>query len=99
MLAIFRVGVGTLSVTDSACTRSAVLPHPIGGTWVFRTITTDKDTPAGTPAVEITMTIKEDGTLVGNGGRNSYSAPYTITGGITTFGQGITIGPGVSTLM
>jgi heat shock protein HslJ len=87
----------TLPVISPAI--SAALPEPIGGIWVLKTMTTDKDTPAGIPTVEINMTIKDDGTLVGNGGCNSYSAPYTITGGITTFGQGITIGPVVSTLM
>jgi heat shock protein HslJ len=64
-----------------------------------KTITTDKDTPAGIPSAEINMTINSDGTLVGNGGCNSYSGPYTILRGITTFGQGITVGPVVSTLI
>jgi heat shock protein HslJ len=60
---------------------------------------TDKDTPAGIPTVEINMTVKDDGTLAGSGGCNSYSGRYSIPGEITPFGRGITVGPVISTLL
>jgi heat shock protein HslJ len=55
----------------------------------------------GTPVIlneQLPLTFNSDGTLTGNGGCNSFSASYTLTGGTTEFGKTITISPIITTL-
>jgi heat shock protein HslJ len=48
---------------------------------------------------DITLSFSADGTVSGNGGCNNYNGPFTLTGQTTPKGNGISIGPLVSTKM
>ena len=78
-------------------------PQPAGqisqfyGDWVVTSMAMQDGTFPIIPSVDISLTISSDGTLQGYDGCNNYEAPYTVTGLHTVFGNGITIGPVVST--
>jgi heat shock protein HslJ len=51
------------------------------------------------PTTQITLMFNADGTVAGNGGCNNYNGPFTLTGATTPKGNGISVGPLVSTKM
>jgi heat shock protein HslJ len=80
-------------------TISEIPSQAMVGTWILTSMATGEDSPAITPTTAINLTIRDDGTLTGNGGCNSYSGPYMVEGTTTLYGRSITIGPVISTQM
>jgi heat shock protein HslJ len=76
---------------------TSVIPAQLTGTWIVTRMGIQEGTAVINPTTQITVTFNPDGTLSGYGGCNNYNAPVTLTGQTTTKGQGITIGPLVST--
>jgi len=72
---------------------------PLGfyGKWILTTMTIQNGTARLEPTTEITLVFNPDENLTGYGGCNNYFASYTLTGATTKFGNGISLGPLVST--
>lgn len=87
----------TLVVTAAA---TPTLPAQLAGNWVVTSMGIQDGTAVIKPqSSQITLKFSADGTISGNGGCNNYNAPYTLSGTTTPKGQGISIGPIVSTKM
>jgi heat shock protein HslJ len=65
--------------------------------WILTTMAIQNGRALLVPTTEITLVFNPDGNLTGYGGCNNYFASYTLTGATTKFGNGIIIGPIVST--
>jgi heat shock protein HslJ len=75
-----------------------VQPPPVFfGKWILTTMAIQEGTVPLQPTTEITLVFNADGSLTGYGGCNNYFGTYTLTGTMTKFGDGISIGPLAST--
>jgi len=86
-----------MPITAMPIATTPVIPAQLTGTWIVTRMGIQDGTAVTNPTTQITLTFNQDGTLSGYGGCNNYNAPFTLTGQTTTKGQGITIGPLVST--
>ncbi|MDO9550527.1 MAG: META domain-containing protein [Methanoregula sp.] len=75
------------------------LPAQLAGNWIVTSMGIQDGTAVIKPqSSDITLSFA-DGTVSGNGGCNNYNGPFTLTGQTTPKGNGISIGPLVSTKM
>ena len=86
----------TVMVTTTA---PPAVPSQLAGNWVVTKMGIQDGTAVTTPTTQITLMFNADGTVAGNGGCNNYNGPFTLTGATTAKGNGISIGPLVSTKM
>lgn len=86
----------TVMVTTVA---TPAVPAQLARNWVITSMGIQDGSAVINPAAKITLTIATDGTLSGNGGCNNYNGPFTLSGTTTPKGQGISVGPLVSTKM
>lgn len=74
--------------------------QPFSGDWFLTSMASQGGTFPSTPITTISILVNtSSGELSGFGGCNYYYAPYTLTGTVTPFGNGITVGPVTSTKM
>jgi len=88
----------TLVVTAPPTTTTPVLPSQLMNNWIVTTMGIQGGTAITYPTAEISLAFNPDGTVSGYGGCNSYNGPFTLTGQQFSNGNGITIGPIVSSL-
>jgi len=74
------------------------VPQQLTRDWIVTTMGIADGTAIAYPTAQISLTFNQDGTASGYGGCNNYNGPYTLTGHISSKGNGITIGPIVSSL-
>jgi heat shock protein HslJ len=84
----------TVVVTAAA---TPVVPTQLAGHWVVTRMAIQDGSAVINPTTQITLEFMADGTVSGNGGCNNYNGPFTVTGVTTPKGNGISIGPLVST--
>lgn len=90
----------TIPPTTVPTTAAPLVDPALVGTWYLKAATGPGGAnPFQTMNVQVTAVFTAQGAVGGNGGCNSYSGPYTLTGQTTSNGKGITIGPLVTTLM
>jgi heat shock protein HslJ len=86
----------TVMVTTTA---PPAVPAQLAGNWVVTKMGIQDGTAVTNPTTQITLTFIPDGTVAGNGGCNNYNGPFALKAAITPKGNGISIGPLVSTKM
>ncbi len=84
----------TMVVTTPA---QPTVPAQLAQYWVLTKMAIQDGTAITYPTNQITLYILTDGTLNGNSGCNNYNGPFTLSGATTPKGQGISIGPLIST--
>jgi heat shock protein HslJ len=85
-------------VTASPTTAAPTVPVTLTRNWIVTTMGIQDGTAIAKPTAQISLTFSQDGTASGYGGCNNYNGPFTLTGQITSKGNGIAIGPIVSSL-
>lgn len=93
--------IATFAPTTPVATVTATgVPADLARRWTLTLMAarngTELTTPTGDP---VTLTFLPDGTLIGNGGCNDYSASFTLSGQPTPKGDAIAVGPITATKM
>jgi heat shock protein HslJ len=90
----------TTVVSTPVPTTAPITDAALVGTWYLKAMTgPGGSNPVQTMNVQITAVFSGQGAIGGSGGCNSYNGPYTLTGQVQPNGNGITIGPLITTLM
>jgi heat shock protein HslJ len=90
----------TTVVSTPVPTTAPVTDAALVGTWYLKAMTGPGGAnPVQTMNVQITAVFTAQGAVGGSGGCNNYNGDYTLTGQVTPNGNGITIGPLITTLM
>jgi len=88
----------TPTLTAAPVATTPAVPVSLTRNWIVTTMGIQDGTAIAYPTAQISLTFNQDGTASGYGGCNNYNGPYTLTGQISSKGNGITIGPIVSSL-
>lgn len=90
----------TTVVSTPVPTTTPVSDPALVGTWYLKAMTGPGGAnPVQTMNVQITAVFSAQGAVGGSGGCNNYNGGYTLTGQVLPGGNGITIGPLITTLM
>ncbi|MCX6689740.1 MAG: META domain-containing protein [Methanoregula sp.] len=82
----------------TAIPSTPAMPLTLTRNWIVTTMGIQGGTAITVPTTQLSLAFNQDGTVSGYGGCNNYNGPYALTGQILSKGNGITIGPLVSSL-